>query len=166
MLLNGFQIKRFSIPRRAFTLLEMMVSVLIFTIAIGLFHMGYSTGNASFRSTEAKITAQRAARQTMDNMARELRGATNIAITQDADSSQISFERTGYGTIEFSWSNTGNSANQVLRNDVKIVGHNISALSFTDNSDALTIDLTATETTPQGKSISSNLKEKIAFRIM
>ena len=145
--------------------MEMMVSVLIFIIAIGLFHMSYSAGNISFGTTEAKVNAQRAARQAMDNMVRELRGATNIAITQDSDSSQISFNHAIYGAVDFAWSSTGSSANQILRNSVKIIGISISALSFTDNSDAITVDLTATETTSQGNSISSNLKEKIALRL-
>ena len=166
MFLNGFQIKRLSAGKRAFTFIEMMVSMLIFIIAIGLFHMSYSTGNISFRETEAKINAQRAARQAMENMVRELRGATNVAITQDSDSAQISFAYDSYGTIVFAWSNTGSSANQILRNSVKIIGHSISALSFTDNADAITIDLTATETTLQGESISSHLKEKVALRML
>lgn len=167
-MLKRLNVKTFLHFHKGFSLVELIIATAISVMVFSLVNISILAGDASYRVNETKVIAQSAARQAMDNMVRELRGASNIAITQNATSSQITFNRSGHGTITYAWSSSGVGAtNRILKNNTQIIGYKISALSFVyNNTDTVTIDLTATESKPYGRPVSVNLKENVTLRLL
>lgn len=152
---------------RGISLVEVMVTVAILTVLIAALYAGFSSGHISWRTYENNITTQREARQALLNMKKELREASGITITQDADSATISFTRLDVGNITYSWNSAGNDANRIIRqlNGANtILANSISALSFTSNANSITINITATKSSAGGGQGWFTLTEKVALR--
>ena len=157
---------RILLRKNGISLVEAMMTTLIIAVAIGAFHTILNSSGMSLRTYESKITSQREARQSLLRMTKELREASGISITQDANSATLSFTREG-SAISYQWANSGPSAYRLLRYEgviPAVVASNISALSFTDNTDAVTVNVTASKTAYGGKTSSFNLVERIALR--
>jgi len=166
------QIRQKFDSNRGVTILELLVAVFIFVVAITAVQASFLIGNASYNSSETKMTAMRYARRAMDNLVRELRGSRNFEATQTSGSVTVTYDKDGEGSLAITWQDSGTEANQVLKNG-KIIGHAITALSFidhtieeTDPQNAVTIDLTATAVMPNGQDIDVTLKEKINLRLL
>lgn len=154
--------------KKAISLVEILVATLIFTVILAGLYTAFATGNQSWNKYENNITLQRAARGALTSMSKELREASNITITQDSSSATISFNRPKISSsISYTWTTTGIDANRIIRSDsttTKVLGQNISALSFTDFTNAIEINITANKTQTAGPVSSFNLKEKVAIR--
>ncbi|MFH1360811.1 MAG: hypothetical protein ABIJ41_07265 [Candidatus Omnitrophota bacterium] len=147
-----------------FSLVEVLFTVAIIIFVVSLLYSSFSTGNLSWQQYQCSTEVQRQARQALVTLARELREAENFSIvTQDANNVEVNFSRDGYGAITFAWATSGAQANQILRND-NVIAHDISALSFIDNTTSVTINVTASATPPNGNPISLNLKKKVTLR--
>jgi len=157
---------------RGLTILELVVAVFIFAVAITAVQASFLIGDASYNSSETKMTAMRCARSAMDNLVRELRGSRNFSVTQSTGSVTVAYDKDGEGSLTMTWQDSGAHANQVLKNGTKIIGNNITALSYidhtieTDPQNAVTIDLTATASMPRGEDIEVTLEEKINLRLL
>jgi len=168
------QIRQKFDSNRGLTILELVVAVFIFIVAITAVQASFLIGNASYNSSETKMTAMRFARRAMDNLARELRGSVNPDVDQSSGSVTVTYSKDGEDSLTITWQDSGANANQVLKtfeDDSKIIGHGITALSFTDHTietdpqNAVTIELTATAVMPNGQDIDLTLKEKINLRL-
>ena len=151
----------------ALTLVEVMITTLILAVAIGAIYSSLSTGNVSWQKYTNKMATQTKARLALEKMSKELREGSSISISQTATSASISFTRLGIGTITYSWTNTGGNANKILRTFgvvPTVLADYISALSFTNDAQSVTINITATKASALGASDSFSLKEKIAMR--
>jgi len=155
--------KNLFFDKSAFTLTEILVVVAIIVVVIGLVHTSFLSGNMSGRVYETRITVQREARKALSNLVRELREASDVEVTSGAGTTEINFSRTGFGAITYSWSDSGVNENQLLRNN-EVVASYISTLSFDDNTDSVTINLTSTKTIPPDQEVNIVLKEKVALR--
>jgi prepilin-type N-terminal cleavage/methylation domain-containing protein len=152
---------------RGFTLLEVLVSVAIFSIVIEAI---YSTVIISRRSLN--VYAQTAGpkeglRAALGAMVKELREAGDPLILQKEHNVTMSFQSPLYGNIKYSWTDTGTDAGKLMRitgKDTSVMAYNITHLSLTlpySNNQVL-IDIV------DGGSLNGTpleLKEKVALRM-
>ncbi len=149
------------------SLVEVMVGTVIFMSMMAGAYAAFLTGNRSWSTYENNVALQREARGAILAMVPELREAESIVITQSSGSSTISFSTETLGSVSYSWSNSGGNANKIIRtvgSATRTLAQNISALSFTNSSSAILVDLTATKTPSLGAATSFSLKEKVALR--
>ncbi len=153
--------------KKAFTLVEMMISTAIFAALIGALYTVFASGKFSWASFENKVIVQREVRQALSKMNKELREASGISLNQYAGNTTLNFTKGALGTVTYQWSNTGSDANAILRTNqsaTTIIAHNISLLSFTSDASSITIDITALKGLWGGAVNSYHLKQKIALR--
>ncbi len=152
---------------KAVTLIELMVATLIFSFLVAGIYAAFLAGNRSWSTHENNVALQRDARGALWVMVPDLREAKSVVITQSSGNTAISFTTLTLGSVSYAWSNTGASANQIIRtvgSNTRILARNISAMAFTDLSSAILVDITSTRSDSLGKSANFNLKEKIAYR--
>ncbi len=150
---------------QAFSFAELLVTVAILAIVIGVMQSSMVSGNFSWTSYQGTIGAQGQARQALFAMARELRQASDIVVAQDGSS--VDFTRSGIGNISYDWSAIGADANRIIRTDsttTRTLAKNISALSFVANETTITIDVTASASVAGGRTSTAQFKERIALR--
>ena len=157
---------------RGFTLVELMVGVLILTFLIlGLctvLHIGETTCNTDL----GLLDLQQQARLAMDGMTRELRQADADSIIDPEGADSITFNAPlalnptqWIGPITYQ---LDANQNQIIRTlagvPQKIVGNNISSLSFDKNDNILDIELTCQITTTRRRDLSLSLREQVRLR--
>lgn len=153
--------------KRAFTLVEILVAVSLFALMLGALYTAFVGGNATWQTYSGKATAQKDARGALFAMTKELREASNISVTQDANTATINFTNGDGNAASYSWNKTGTNAKRIIYQDTiktRIIATDISALSFTNDSASVTITITSTKQMPRGQTGTFNLKEKIALR--
>jgi len=153
--------------KSALTLVEMMISTLIFTAVVASLYTLFSSGKFSWATYENRIIVQREARQALARMGKELREASGIAITQSAGNTTLNFTREDQGAVVYQWNDTGADANRILRTldgTTTILANSISLLSFASDATSITIDITATKALWGGGASSFHLKQKVALR--
>ena len=156
------------INREGFTLVELMVTVLLFSGIIALIYSTLVLGNYSWQVSRNNIFLQQEARRALISMVKELRSAENVSVSQ---SDQIDFSVDGIGDIQYTL-----ESNQITRKDPTtglspdgrsiILANSISNLSFTLDldTDAVVINITAVTTTLQGNALNFNLNGRVRFR--
>lgn len=154
--------------KKAFTLIELLVTTFIFSLVVAAVYSILIVGNRSWATYNTNVTLQREVRNILSAFARDLREAHGIVITKDDTSTALRFIRPGSGIISYSWSSSGNNANQLIRrteNNSRALAQHISAVQFSypDNK-AVVLDLTATIKPTFGPPMSWQAKEKIALR--
>ncbi len=153
--------------KKAFTLTETLISVLIFVFLIAALYQGLSAGTLSWHTQNNAVLSQREVRKALSRMARELREASNPIVTQDANSARIDFTRPDVGGVYYTWDSLSANPDQIIRTDTsssQIVATHISSLEFTSEPTAIIINVTAIGSQPGGKTASFSLKKKAALR--
>ncbi|MBI4395080.1 MAG: prepilin-type N-terminal cleavage/methylation domain-containing protein [Candidatus Omnitrophica bacterium] len=159
---------------KGLTLLEMMVSLAIFSVVVLLilqiFHIGSKTLEVA--ATQSKIVA--GARKGIDTVNRELRNSsyTRVTVLQSGASLQFTIPQTITSEGSITWSGPiryslgGTNNDQLLRQDVNagtstVIANKVASLLFTKNAnpDTLTIDVTT-----QGETLYGTDLDPIALR--
>jgi prepilin-type N-terminal cleavage/methylation domain-containing protein len=152
---------------KAFSLTELMIAVFIFVIAVGAIYGVMLVGNASWKTYENSIAAQREARMAISKMVRDLREATAINPLEGNNTYTVSFSRGG-NDIAYQWTGIGSSAHNLRRTIDAIetvIAQDITALSVSQDSASVTVAVTATRESAGGQAVSVTMSEKIAKRI-
>lgn len=155
-----------SAKNRAFTLVEVMITMAIFTLIL---EAVYGTVIISQRSwnTYAQTTAPKQnLRATMAALVKELRGSSGLSLVKKTGDVELNFRHPSYGNVKYTWTDAGEDANKILRinNSHKtVLAYNITDLAFVlpFSNDQVTIEIgskIANGTTLQ-------LKEKVALRM-
>ena len=157
---------------RGFSLVEILVSVLILTFLVAGIFAVLNVGDMSYDADMGLIHLQQQARLAMDAMTRELRQAdsNSIVIPVGADSitfiAPLALNPTQWiGPITYQ---LDTNQHQIIRTLAgvpnKIVGNNISSLSFDKDGDILDIEFTCQMTTTRRRDLSLSLKEQVRLR--
>ena len=155
---------------KGFSVVEIVVSVLILTFLVAGIFMVLNVGDMSYDTDMGLIHLQQQARLAMDGMTRELRQADISADPDGADSitfnAPLALNPTQWiGPITYQ---LDSNQNQIIRTLAgvpnKILGNNISSLSFDLIGDNLDIELTCQITTTRRRDLSLSLKEKVRLR--
>ena len=154
---------------KSFTLVEILVSVSIFTFLIAAVYTTFLVGNRSWATSSAKVALQREIRWALFGMTKELREAKDIFITNDMTSTKLTFRRPAVGQVSFTFNSIGNDANKIIREDEskkRVLARDISSLAFTYlTTDAIIVEITATKKPVFGPEIKLQLKEKVVIRL-
>ena len=151
---------------KGFSLIELMVSSVLFVIICGIVFMVFNTANsAGFANTDF-IDLQQQARQVIDGMSIEIRqnpAANPINITNGC--SNIAFSDATNDTISYYLDGaTWQIKREYPSGTIIVVANNIGSLCFTRPSNTtVLINLTATKNT-RGRSLTFSLQEKVAMR--
>lgn len=170
-----------------FTLIEMMISVFIFTIITGATFIVLDTGRNSWQIGDAEVRVQDEVRRGLYAMMRELRQTKSSLISgvpaDGGDYSSIIFRKpTGVSSGETDWSgqiqydidtsdaNSDGLTDQLVRTSggtTTVLANNITQLKFRRTASAtnlLWVELTAQAQTPAGRTISDTSEIQVVFR--
>ena len=151
--------------KKAFTLIELMVTLLIFTIILTAIYSSFTISNNFYQIDMGLLNVQQQARQAMDWLVKELRESSSSSVS-------ISYTSPSLENITFNTpSKTGIqyyvASGQLIREHpvgtTRVIANNITALDYTLGSSTLKIALT-TSTTALKRPISIQLVEKISLR--
>ena len=153
--------------KKGFTLIEMIVTVSIFTMMTGALYTIFLVGNKSWTTFSTNVILQHDVREGLFAMTKELRRARDILIIKEESGTKINFLRWPVGLVSYSWSSEGVDANKIVRTNngnVRVLADNISALSLESLPNAVVIDMTASQILASGPTSQFQLKEKVALR--
>ena len=144
--------------KKGFTLIELMIVAMIFSILLGATYSILSMSRASFQAGDIQLAVQQEARKAMDKIAREIREASSVNLSA-AYPFTIWGEKIKYEVAD----------NQLLREaegqSPVVLANDISGIEFTlFGGDIVYITLISQKTTVFGRSLSSTLKSQITLR--
>lgn len=87
---------RISRYKSGFTIVELLITLIIFTFVIGMIYATYSMGIFMWKTTETKIWTVQEARMSLERIIREARGARkeSVVILKDLSGAVIGFKFT------------------------------------------------------------------------
>ena len=150
---------------RGFTLLETLITVVIFAFLVGGITQVLNVGNLTFPIDIGQMELQQQSRLAMQWMTRELRQASRVdsPVPVNADSDQVSFDSGGNSGIIYYL----NASKQIIREfpsgSRKILANNITRLKFTLANSLLKIEVGAAQTI-MNKALIFSLKEQVKLR--
>ena len=153
--------------RKAFTLVESLITVLISTVVFAGIYSTYIVGNRAWAHYNDAIAARKEVRRALLGMVNEIRAAGSVRVVQGPDGSAIYFYNPSIGPVSFVWNRTGENANRIIRYNrfnKRIMAQHISALSFKNLNNAVIISVMASKQTSKGQVNRAVLKEKVALR--
>ena len=174
--------KIFKLGKSGFSMAEMLVTVLIFSILIGGIYASLAVGEASWETNKVKIELQQELRKAMEWMKFDLQQAGPTSITN------VPADDTWYTTITFKTPNgvSGGSINweadtmqfvlggtgstqlqKVQAGTTTVLAQNIKTLNFrrsTTNSNILEISMLAEKNTVKGDTINYQLDFEVQIR--
>ena len=148
---------------KAFTLLEVLVSVVILSLIITGIYSVLNVGNITYNIDLGILDLQQNARQAMDWMVREIRESSPPNIEIGGGNNQITFDTPNEQDIQY-YRNT--QENQIIREyptgTTRILANNIEGLNFYLNGNLLEILVTAGKV--QTQDLNFFLKEQVRLR--
>lgn len=164
--------------RMGYTLVEMMVTLSIFTVVMGGVYTIFLVGNRSWMTFTGNVIVQHNLRQGMSVMSKELRRARNVFVTKEPGGLRVNFVRSPVGLVSYTWNEEGEDAHKIIRtNNVnkKVIAGNIQKFDLELLSDSIVIDMASNSKSQAAKSEAAEnnevaaenefkLKGKIALR--
>ena len=158
---------------RGFTLVEVLVVVMIFSLMVaGIFGV-LNLGNVTFPVDLGKMEVHQQARLLMHWLTRDLRQATNLQIiplTVNSDKKILFRNSKGLEIIyylDLEDSNNDGLTNQIVREypagTVRVIANNISRFKFRRTGNLLRIEISVDKTV-RNKSLSFELTEQVYLR--
>jgi len=154
-----------TIYKKAFTLVEIAISIAIISlIAAGIF-MILTSGSTSWNQETVLLELQQQARSVVEGMIKEIRQtdpSQSISIT-DSDQKIVFYIVDITNPVSYYLSN-GEIIREHPAGNTRIIANNINSLSFSYAGNTIGISLVAEKTDRQGRSLSYPLKAKVRFR--
>ena len=148
---------------KAFTLIEVLVSVVILILMITGIYNVLNIGNISYNTNLGLLDLQQNSRQAMGWMVRELRESSPGDIEIGGENNQITFDTLNEEDIQY-YRDT--QENQIIREyptgATRILANNIENLNFYLNGSLLEIQVAARKV--QAPDLSYFLKERVRLR--
>ena len=148
--------------RKAITLVEVLVTILIFTVMLEGVYVAFRTGNLSWKNYSERIVFKQETRRALVWLTRELREAAGLLVEKEKDGLTANFNRPGVGVVSYTWRKTGGNAFKIVRtqsDNVRILASNINRFTLTmPTNHEILIEIEAGELHP------FTLKEKITIR--
>lgn len=155
--------------QRGVTLVETMISVVIFMMMAAGLSTAVIAGKAAWEVSQNSLNVQTQVRSALWNMSRDLRQAgTGLTLAQDAASLTFSFTHPVVGPVTYTWvkdpvSGVGDVVRQTTAGN-RIVARNISILSLVNNGPDVVITATAAAMSATRKVDMMTLRQKVVLR--
>ncbi len=143
---------------KAFTLIELMIAMAIFSIILGAIYSVLSMGRTSYYTGDIQIAVQQEARKAMDKMTREIREASSVNLSNNypflIQASRIKYEV-----------NSGQLQKIVEGGSTTVLANDVGNVQFTlIGGDMVYITLTTQKNTVSGRSLSADLTSQVKLR--
>ena len=144
--------------KKGFSLIELMIAVLMFSILLGATYSVLSMSRASFQTGDTQLAVQQEARKAIDKVTREIREAGSVNLSSPYPFT-IWEEKIKYEVID----------NQLLREvegqPPSVLANDIDSIQFSlFGGDMVYITLVSRKTTLFGRSLSAILNSQITLR--
>lgn len=161
---------------RAMTLMEMMISLVIFLMMIGGVISALQAGRSAWQVNDNTVAVHDAARNVLWSLVQDLRQARGISVnTSVAGKTVVTFTHPTDGTVTYTWTNDLLSpadpvtpAFHVTRAwgaRVRTLAHDISAFTVdVTNPSFADVTVTATRTSENRKPSAMTLRQKVRYR--
>ena len=153
--------------KKAFTIIEVLVVVMISTVVFAGIYTTLQVGNKTWVYYNDSVAVKKELRRALFGMVNELREAENIRIIQGPQGSAIHFHRPSVGAVSYIWNKEGEEANKIIRQGRKgarITAKYISTLSFRHFKNTIFINIGASKQTAQSDVTQIALREKVTLR--
>ena len=157
--------KKFS--HSGITLIEVMVTLFLFTLIIGGLYANLLVGNTAWQSFESAVVVQQEARRALSALVKDFRMAENLNVMPTDRILTISFHHPKEGNVTYFWAKTGPQQGQLFRQSataIRNVGRLISQLDVSLNGRMVRVQLTAKTVSRQGKEIVVSLGQRVTRR--
>ena len=149
---------------KGFSLVEILITTVIFTIIVGGFYGLLNAGNKFYATDMAFMELQQNARNGMDRVTREVRASSAASVTVvDTNSDTLTFTTPTATNAKYYRNGSSQLIREYPSGTLKIIASNITRFKFTLTAPLLKIDLTANQTALL-QSFSVNLIEKVRLR--
>ena len=140
---------------RAYTLVEVMMTILIFVMIMGGLYAGLLAGGRSWQAYDDKSLTQREARRAFVTMNRDLRMAHNLSFKKNEKYAVVfSFKHPDQGMVTYAWSLPGDRRSASLTRShgdvVWVIARNISGLTVEESNDVIRFSVSAVPPDSQG----------------
>ena len=143
---------------KAFTLIELMIAMAIFSIILGAIYSVLSMGRTSYYTGDIQIAVQQEARKAMDKMTREIREASSVNLS-DGYPFLIQTNRIKYEV------NSGQLQKIIEGGSTTVLANDVGNVQFTlIGGDMVYITLTTQKNTVLGRSLSADLTSQVKLR--
>jgi type II secretory pathway component PulJ len=149
---------------KAFTLLDTLIALVIFTFVIAAMYGVITTANISYNTDTTLMYLGQQARQVMFWLTKDMREASSVSITYiDDDSDLIVFDTIDEPGIQYYL-----DGNQVVKeyplNTKRVIGNNIARFKFSRAGKEIEVDLMADRELSSQTTLSFPLREKLRLR--
>jgi len=149
--------------RLAFTLVEALMTVLIFTVMLGGVYASLQVGTRSWTTLSASILTRQEIRRGMTAISTDLRQASDLLVEKTNTGIVVNFRTQKDGIVSYTWSSQGADANKIIRKNYEKMrtlasGISLFEINMPDNREA-NVALST------GRDRPVSLKEEIAFRM-
>ena len=149
--------------RLAFTLIEALMTVLIFTVMLGGVYTSLQVGTRSWTDLSATLLTRQEIRRGMTTITRDLRQASDLVIEKKDGSIIVSFRTHQDGIVSYVWSKQDKNSYKIIRKNYEKIRTLASGISRFDvsmpNNQEANIEIST------GTSRPISIKEKVAFRM-
>ncbi len=180
------KMRRIPKKNRGITLVEVMVTVIIFAFILGICYSLLISGSDSWETNSTRIELQQELRKAMDWITQDLRQAGSVAIVDvpanGSTYTSITFRKSAgvsggnlvwdSSTTRYSLGGTGGTQllRQVSGQTASVIAQNIQSLQFsrqTSTSNIVTVSLQAEKKTLRGKNLSGKtpIQASMTFKI-
>ena len=152
---------------KAFTLVEVLVTVLIFTVIMSGVYAAFIAGLRSWTFYEESITYKNEVRRAMAAITTELREANNVLVATEKTSVRINFYRPKKGVVSYVWVAGGKDANTITRIEgpnIKVIARDIQYVNFTNLSDSVVVDIKSNHMANKTDGSQIRLIKKVSLR--
>jgi len=154
--------------RKAVTLMEIMVTTVLFFFVISGVYTTFLIGTRSWTYYNESVVLKQEARRAIFTMCQELREGRNVFISKEPLGVTLNFYRPSVGNISYSWVTRGENAYQVIRttkNQTRVLARYVSELSISQETvNDVTVQIRVVKLQKSGEQMDFSLKEKVALR--
>ena len=154
--------------QRAISLIEMLLTIVIFTVMAGALYGAFLTTNKTWSVFENNTALGRELRGVYSNLTRELREAKGVFVTAKDKMTTVSFTRPKKGIVTYTWSPQGPNANKIIRQDeseTKILADHVTSFVVVRLPRAVSFEIVMTKKPKMGSEASVRLKGKVDLRL-
>lgn len=149
---------------RAFTIVELLVAVLIFSLILGGIFGILHVANKSWDSTLGILDLVQEIRQGMDGMTREARQSSFSQATVSIGGARLDFFIPGSNSVISYYVQNNQLIREHPTGTTKILANHISQINFTSNASMLRIQITANKTTIENRALSNSSVQQVKWR--
>jgi prepilin-type N-terminal cleavage/methylation domain-containing protein len=150
--------------RLGFTLIEAMMTVVIFAVMLGGVYGSLQVGTRAWSNLSANLLTRQEIRRGLVVISKDLRQASELLVEKDNAHVLVNFKTEHDGLVSYSWTNQGQNANKIIRKNYEKSRTLASGISLFEvnmpNSQEAMVTLSA-----GGPDRPVSIKEKIAFRM-